>query len=175
MPYLAHARWNADLRVILIPPCWTSAELFARPFFWRHPFRPAITHDEGGAPIKIRWDLLARPFWNAIGGLALVLGLIGLFLPVIPTTPFILLAAFAFGKSSPRLRHWLETHPVLGPPILDWETKGAIAPRHKAMAAGMMAVTFTVSAILALPAYVLIIQAVCLGGAALYVLTRPSA
>jgi uncharacterized membrane protein YbaN (DUF454 family) len=148
---------------------------YARPFFWRNLFRPAFTPDERGTQIKIRWDLLARPFWNTIGGLAFVLGVIGLFLPVMPTTPFILLAAFAFGKSSPRLRRWLETHPVFGPPILDWQTKGAIAPRHKAMAAGMMAVTFTVSAILALPAYVLVIQAVCLGGAALYVLTRPSA
>lgn len=163
------------MRINLIPPCWTSAELFARPFFWHDPSRYGTAPDVGGALIKIRWDLLARPFWTAIGGLALALGLIGLFLPVVPTTPFILLAAFAFGKSSPRLRNWLETHPVFGPPILDWETRGAIAPRHKALAAGMMAVTFTVSAILALPAHVLVIQAVCLGGAALYVLTRPSA
>lgn len=124
--------------------------------------------------MKIRWDLLVRPFWAITGWTALALGAIGLLLPVMPTTPFIILAAFAFGKSSPRLRHWLETHPVFGPPILDWETKGAIAPRHKAVATGMMSVTFVTSLILALPAHVLAIQAVCLGGAALYVLTRPS-
>ena len=110
-----------------------------------------------------------------LGGLALVLGVIGIFLPVLPTTPFILLAAFAFGKSSPRLRRWMEEHPVFGEPIRDWETRGAIAPRHKALAAGMMALTFVVSVVLAVPTHVLIIQIICLGGAALYVLTRPSA
>ena len=116
-----------------------------------------------------------RPFWSVVGWLALALGVIGLFLPVVPTTPFLIVAAFAFGKSSPRLRHWLETHPVFGPPILDWETRGAIATRHKALAVGMMSVTMITSLVLAVPSHVLAIQAVCLGGAALYVLTRPSA
>jgi len=125
--------------------------------------------------IRIRWDLLVRPFWLTLGGVALVLGLIGVVLPVLPTTPFILLAAFAFGKSSPRLRAWLQTHPVFGGPIHDWESRGAIATRHKTLAVVMMGATFVISLILALPAHVLIIQAVCLGGAAVFVLSRPSA
>lgn len=125
--------------------------------------------------IRIRWDLLVRPFWMTLGTMALGLGLIGVVLPVLPTTPFILLAAFAFGKSSPRLRAWLQNHPAFGGPIRDWESRGAIATRHKAIGVTMMAATFLVSLILAMPAHVLIIQAVCLGGAAIYVLSRPSA
>lgn len=111
----------------------------------------------------------------ALGAVALGLGLIGVVLPVLPTTPFILLAAFAFGKSSPRLRSWLQNHPVFGGPIHDWESRGAIATRHKAMGVAMMGATFIISLVLAVPAHVLAIQAICLGGAALFVLSRPSA
>lgn len=116
---------------------------------------------------------ITRPIWVLLGSLSLGLGVIGIPLPVLPTTPFILLAAFCFGKGSPRLRHWLENHPTFGKPILTWEDHGAIAPRHKRMAAVMMAATFGLSLVLGLPTHVLIIQAVCLSGAALYVLTRP--
>ncbi|WP_299785434.1 YbaN family protein [uncultured Marivita sp.] len=129
----------------------------------------------GRRDIKIRWDLLARPFWLTLGFVALVLGLVGIALPVLPTTPFVLLAAFAFGKSSPRLRRWLEHHPVFGGPIRDWETRGAIAPRHKAIAVIMMSAAFLASVLFAVPNHVLVIQAVCLGAAALFVLSRPSA
>ncbi|MFP7571452.1 YbaN family protein [Marivita sp. S2033] len=124
---------------------------------------------------RIRWDLLARPFWMTLGALALLLGIIGAFLPVMPTTPLLLLAAFSFGRSSPRLRAWIVDHPRFGPPVVAWETRRAIARRHKILAASMMGVTFLVSVVLGLPGYVLAIQGVCLGGASLFVLTRPDA
>lgn len=118
---------------------------------------------------------MARPLWATAGAVCVVLGVIGIALPILPTTPFLLLAGICFGKGSPRLRRWLETHPRLGPPVLDWETRGAIARRHKRMALGMMGVTFAIGLMLGLPAHVLAIQAACFAGAGTYVWTRPDA
>lgn len=115
-----------------------------------------------------------RLIWTAFGCLALLLGLIGVVLPVLPTTPFVLLAAFAFSRGSPRLRHWLATHNVFGPLIADWEANGSIAPKFKIMACTLMALAFAGSIYAGFGAMILIIQALCLTGAATYVLTRPS-
>ncbi len=125
--------------------------------------------------MPLRPNMFARPVWVTLGALSLGLGIIGIVLPILPTTPLVLLAAFCFGKGSPRLRLWLETHRTFGPPIRAWETTGAISRRHKRMALGMMAVTFGIGLILALPLHVLAIQAVCFLGAGTYVWTRPNA
>lgn len=117
--------------------------------------------------------LISNPIWALCGLAALLLAAIGAILPLLPTTPLVLLAAFCFGKGSPRLRHWLENHAVFGAAIREWEQSGAIAPKYKRIAVGMMAATFVISIISALPAHVLLIQALCMGGASLYVLTRP--
>lgn len=123
---------------------------------------------------QTRAPLLSNPFWAALGVVCVLLGLIGVVLPILPTTPFMILAAFAFGKGSPRLRIWLENHAVFGPPIREWENHGSIAPKYKRIAVSMMATTFLLSVAFSLPLHVLAIQAVCMGGASAYVLTRPN-
>lgn len=117
---------------------------------------------------------MARGFWVVLGWIALVLGLIGIVLPVLPTTPFILLAAFAFSRGSPSLHAWLESHARFGPVIADWRANGAIAPRHKVLAVGMMAATLAASILFAVATVILVVQTVCMAGAALFVLTRPN-
>ena len=115
-----------------------------------------------------------KALWTTLGFIALFLGAIGVVLPVLPTTPFVILAAFAFSKSSPRLRQWLLTHRIFGNMIRDWEATGAIAPRYKAMACGTMAAAFGLSLALGLSPLILGIQALCLGASAVFILTRPS-
>lgn len=115
-----------------------------------------------------------RPLWLILGLVSVALGVLGIVLPVLPTTPLMILAAFFFSKSSPRLEAWLLDHRVFGPVIADWRENGAIAPKIKLMATGTMAAVFTVSLIMGVKPFVLIIQAVCLGGAAWFVLSRPN-
>ncbi len=119
-------------------------------------------------------DVMHKYLHLALGWLCVALGLIGAVLPLLPTTVFLILAAYFFSKGSPRLRHWLIEHAHFGPPIRAWEDTGSIAPKFKMIAVGMMAVTFSASVLFALPAKVLIIQAVCMSAAAIYVLTRPN-
>jgi hypothetical protein len=116
-----------------------------------------------------------RAFWFCLGLLALGLGGLGVVLPVLPTTPFVILAAFAFGKSSPQLQAFLENSSVFGPIIADWRASGAIAVRYKIISITMMALVFGLSIVMALSPIILIVQAVCMGGAAVFILTRPSA
>jgi uncharacterized protein len=61
----------------------------------------------------------------------LVLGLIGIPLPLLPTVPFMILAAFCFAKSSPALEKRLIEHPRFGPHIIAWRNKGAISRKGK--------------------------------------------
>ncbi len=117
---------------------------------------------------------MTRLLWQMAGILALALGAIGVVLPLLPTTPFVLLAAFAFGKGSPRLRAWLESSRLFGPAIRDWEQKGAIHPRAKATACVVMAAVFLGSVVAGLRPLILLVQGLCMAAAATYVLTRPS-
>jgi uncharacterized membrane protein YbaN (DUF454 family) len=117
---------------------------------------------------------LLRWLWLSLGLVFLALGLIGAFLPVLPTTPFLLVAAAAFAKSSPRLHGWLLGHPVFGPPILNWEKHGAISVGAKRLAVGGMALSYVIALALGLPWQVLMLQGALLAVGAWFVLTRPS-
>lgn len=114
-----------------------------------------------------------RWFWLAVGWCALALGAIGVVLPLLPTTPFVILAAFAFSNSSPRLKAWLENNNTFGPIIADWREHGAIATRYKAIACVMMAGALSLSFLLGAPTWVLVVQGICITCAAAFVLTRP--
>ncbi|WP_137971596.1 YbaN family protein [Pseudomonas sp. F(2018)] len=81
---------------------------------------------------SVRYALLA------IGWLSVVLGVIGIFVPVLPTTPFLLLAAACFVRSSRRFYLWLVNHPRLGPWIRDYLEGNGIPLKGKVYALGLM-------------------------------------
>ena len=114
-----------------------------------------------------------RLVWLGLGMLTLATGLLGAVLPVLPTTPFLLLAAGCFAKSSPRLHGWLLAHPAFGPPIRNWEQNGAISRPAKRLAVGSMAAVLGVSLLLGLSWKVLLAQAVLIAVGCAFVLTRP--
>lgn len=126
-------------------------------------------------PVYLVVMTLTHRLWTFAGLIALGLGLLGIPLPILPTTPFVLLAAFCFSKGSPRLRNWLVTHPRFGPSIAAWETSGAIPRRAKHWAAGLMAASLLLSIALGFSIVIIALQALCLMGAAAYVLSRPDA
>ena len=91
------------------------------------------------APLRAPLSALARAVYLGLALLFLVLGIVGAFLPVLPTTPFILLSAWAAARSSPRLLGWLENHTAFGPMIRDWRLGGVVSRRAKWIATLMMA------------------------------------
>jgi len=114
-----------------------------------------------------------RVLWVILGLICVGLGAIGAILPLLPTVPFMLLAAFFFARSSERLHNWLITHPTFGPPILDWQTHGAIRRRVKWLASGSILAAFALSVVLGVRPNILTIQAGVLSLVSLFIWTRP--
>ena len=88
---------------------------------------------------RLRW------LWLAVGHGAMGLGALGAVLPLLPTTPFLLVAAWAYARSSPALRARLHAHPHYGATLRQWQEEGAITPRAKALAVGLMAASWALA------------------------------
>jgi uncharacterized protein len=114
-----------------------------------------------------------RYVWIGLGFLNVALGVAGAFLPVMPTTGFLIMAAFCFAKGSPRLHAWLMNHPRFGPPLQDWQQYGAISRKAKRLAVSMMAASFMITALIGLSPVVLLIEFTVLACVAIFILTRP--
>ena len=117
---------------------------------------------------------MLRPLYFLLGMLMVVLGVIGIFVPLMPTTSFLILAAWCFARSSRRAEAWILSHPTFGPPIVAWRQNRAIARRHKAMSIGGMAVGLMLFIFTAQPAWWLAtLVGLVLLALAIYVATRP--
>jgi uncharacterized protein len=97
----------------------------------------APTAAESAAPRRPTW---LRVLWLVAGLVSLVTGIVGIFLPLLPTTPFVLLAAFCFSRGSTRCERWLLSHPRFGPMVRDWREHHAIPLRAKQLAWTMMVI-----------------------------------
>lgn len=121
---------------------------------------------------------LVRYLLLGIGLLSLILGVVGIFVPLLPTTPFLLLSAACFMRSSRRFHTWLVTHPHLGPWIRDYLDGEGIPLKGKVYAIGLMWTSILLSCyfVPVLPARIFLLTSATL--VTLYILkqkTRPSA
>lgn len=115
-----------------------------------------------------------RILWLSLGWLCTTIGAVGLILPLLPGVPFLIVALWAFSKSSERFHTWLYTHEVFGPPLRAWNRYGVIPPRAKIAAATGMTIGFAVLVASGASAIAVIAVACILVGCAAYVLTRPN-
>ncbi|REG27170.1 hypothetical protein ATI61_110177 [Archangium gephyra] len=116
-----------------------------------------------------------RYAFMALGFVCVGLGMLGAFLPVLPTTPFLLVALWAFSRSSRRFHHWLYTHPRFGPRLQEWDEHGTVPVPVKVSAVSAMAISFGLLAfVLRMKWYVLAAAGLLILVGATYVLSRPS-
>ena len=119
-------------------------------------------------------NVSARFIWLLTGLVALAVGAVGVVLPLLPTTPFLLVAAFAFARSSERMNNWLREHQVFGPLIDNWHRDGSIDLKTKQTAITVIVATPVVTWLLDVPTWIVACQIVVLSAAAIFILTRPS-
>ena len=117
---------------------------------------------------------LRRPVLLGTGWLCVALGLVGVVLPLLPTTPFLLVAVWAFSRSSPEMAEKIRSHRLAGPYVRDWEDAGVIPTGAKVLAVVMMTAMFGYLHFGAgAPAWVQIAAGLTMAGAAVFVLSRP--
>ncbi|MDA1074118.1 MAG: YbaN family protein [Proteobacteria bacterium] len=115
-----------------------------------------------------------RLIWIFLGSLCVGLGAAGIILPLVPTTPFLLLAAFCFARGSPKLHGWLIHHPQFGPPIQHWREHKAVSTGVKVSAGIFMLAVLLISLIMGVDRMIVIIQACIFTIVTGFLLTRPS-
>lgn len=85
-----------------------------------------------------------KPVWFVLAWISFVVGIIGAFLPILPTTPFLILSAFLFSKSSPRFHKWIMELPIAGEGIRDWQNNRVIKPRAKILCTLMIFISLVI-------------------------------
>lgn len=101
--------------------------------------------------IRKHKSLTVRWVFALLGAFFVAMGVAGIFLPILPTTPFLLLAAACFARASSRVYNWLLNHSILGPIVLEWRRHRSIPYRVKIIALITMAASFTVSIVFFVP------------------------
>lgn len=127
--------------------------------------RSATSTPPGPGPV-------ARQLWAGFGAALLGAGAPGLILPLLPTTPFMILAAFAFSQGTPDLGRALRVHRVFGPCIAEWRAGGAIAPRQKARALAMMGAALATGVVFAFGTVLIVLHAMAMSAA--FIPSRPN-
>lgn len=117
--------------------------------------------------------LAALVFWRLLALSSLALGIVGVFVPLLPTVPFLLLAAWAAGKGWPALEDWLLEHPRHGPAIRRWREHRAVPRRAKWAAALTMSLSVALIAMSSAPLGIKIAVPLGLAAVGTWLWTRP--
>jgi uncharacterized protein len=134
----------------------------------------------GAAPMQVRppsakWTPV-RVLWFALGLVFAALGLVGIVIPLLPTTPFLIVAVWAFGKSSPAFAERVRNHRLFGPYVRNWEQHRVIPLGAKILACSMMAASmFYIVWFTPAPWWAEVVAAAILAAASAYILTKPNA
>ena len=117
-----------------------------------------------------------RYAYLTLGWVCVGLGAIGVVVPGMPTVVFLLVAVWAFARSSERFHRWLLAHPRFGPPVVDWRSHGVI--RRRAKVAALLCMTLAIVVLVGFTGFhwaltAGLVAAIC--GAAAFVATRPEA
>lgn len=116
---------------------------------------------------RLRWG------WLALTWICILLALIGAVLPGLPTTVFVLIAAWSASRCSPKLKSWLEQHPLFGPCLRNWEQGGYIDRRTKWIASAGMLIALVMILMLISHPFVLALTLTFLATGAWVVWSRP--
>lgn len=116
----------------------------------------------------------ARAFWRVLAGVSVALAVIGTLLPVVPTTPFLLVAAWAAKRGAPELYERLHQHAIWGPTLCDWRDQRAISSRAKILAVVTMSASWSFLWFLNAALPVLVITGVIFVSVGAFVLSRPA-
>jgi len=101
-----------------------------------------VEHKDYSHEVRKHRFVWVQVVYATLGTLFLVTGIVGIFLPVLPTTPFLLMATACYARSSHRFYNWLMNHPVFGSMIVEWRTYKSIPWRIKLVAMVTMSLTF---------------------------------
>ena len=107
--------------------------------------------------------------WLSVGAAA-----VGIALPGVPTTPFLLLAAWLFSLGSPRLERWLRSHPRFGPPLREWRERRALSLRAKVTATSLKALAVVLLFLKTGSVLGTALLAILLGAVSVYLWSRPT-
>ena len=114
---------------------------------------------------------MQRGFYLIVGFLALGLGILGMALPVLPTTPFLLLAGAMFLRSSDRMAAWLFNHKLFGPPVRDYIEHKSVDKRSKILAMALLWPTILVSVVLVDPIWLKVLLVLIAIGVTIHIIS----
>jgi uncharacterized membrane protein YbaN (DUF454 family) len=114
-----------------------------------------------------------RYLWLAAGLTSAGIGIVAFFVPLIPSTVFLLIATYAFARSSERFHNWITNHPQFGPPIQNWHNGRVIARNTKIVATVSILIAMAIPILVGLPVWIPITTIVILSGVITYIWSRP--